>query len=122
MGWDHLRNWRLAVVALAALVLSAGAACAQVTAPLPGYGGPDDYYYGPVWSVLPDYDQVRSPAQLERDREIERKYRETLDTKIADKKASNDPWRNIRPAPATKPLAPRQAAPRPVAPDRTRPE
>jgi hypothetical protein len=110
---------RLVVVALAAVMLSSGLAQAQVTAPLPGYGGPDDNY-GPIWSTLPDYEQVRSPAQLQRDRAIERKYRETLDTKIADKKASNDPWRNIRPTPASK--SPRTITPRPQAPDRHRPQ
>ena len=113
---------RLVVAALAALMLSAGLAHAQVTAPLPGYGGPDDSYCGPVWSILPDYEQVRSPEQLQRDRTIERKYRETLDTKIADKKASNDPWRNIRPAPGSKSPTPRSVTPRPQAPDRYRPE
>jgi hypothetical protein len=91
------------------VVLSAGAARAQVTDSLPGYG--PDYRDYPVWTVVPDYDQTRSPEQLQRDREIERRYNETLKTKIPDKKASNDPWRTVR-------QAPKEAPP----PDRHRPE
>ena len=103
---------RRLVTAAALVVMSAGFARAQVTDSLPGYGGPDDYNYQ-VWSILPDYEQVRSPAQLQRDAEIERRYNETLRSKIPDKKASNDPWRTVRRAPTT---------PAVTKPDRYRPE
>ena len=91
---------RTLATAAALVILSAGLAQAQMTDPLPGYGGPNDYNY-PIWGISPDYEQVRSPAQLQRDAEIERRYNETLRTKIPDKKASsNDPWRTVRRAPS----------------------
>jgi hypothetical protein len=83
---------------------------AQITTSLPGYG--PDYNYGPVYAITPDYDQVRSPQQVRRDVEIERRYNETLRTRIPDKKASNDPWKKMRSSPTA-------AA---VVPDRYRPE
>jgi hypothetical protein len=91
---------RTLATAAAFVLLSAGLAQAQITDSLPGYGGPDDYNYQ-IYSILPDYEQVRSPEQLRRDAEIERRYNETLRTKIPDKKASsNDPWRTVRRAPS----------------------
>ena len=103
---------RKLAAAFALIVLGTGFARAQVTGSLPGYGGPDDYNYQ-VWSIIPDYDQVRSPAQLQRDAEFERRYNETLRSKIPDKKVSNDPWRTVRRAPTT---------PAVTQPDRYRPE
>lgn len=87
------------VAAAVIVMLSAGLARAQMTDALPGYGGPDDFQY-PGWSMLPGSGR-RTPEQLRRDAEIERKYRETVNSKIPDKKASNDPWRKIRPSPAS---------------------
>jgi len=40
----------------------------------------------------------RTPEEELRDREVESKYRETV-SKIPDKKASSDPWGNVRAAP-----------------------
>jgi hypothetical protein len=84
--------------AAALLTLCSGLARAQITDSLPGYG--PDYNYGPTFGLLSDYERTRSPEDLVRDREIEQKYRETLRTKIPDKRPSNDPWKKIRPAPA----------------------
>ena len=89
---------RLLIGTAVLVVLSAGLARAQVTDSLPGYGIED----GPVFSygLFPDYEQTRSQAQIERDLEIERKYRETVKARIPDRRPSNDPWKNIRSAPA----------------------
>ena len=40
-----------------------------------------------------------TPAEQERERLIELEYRDTAN-KIPEKKKSNDPWGNVRPAPA----------------------
>lgn len=92
---------RKLIAAAAMAMLSAGAARAQVSGPIPGSG-----MYGDSTAccfntnLFPDYDQVRSPEQRERDRQIEIQYREQL-ARIPNKRpASNDPWKNIRPAPA----------------------
>jgi hypothetical protein len=42
----------------------------------------------------------RTPEEIQRDREIEAQYNRTVNDKIPDKKSSNDPWGNIRSAPA----------------------
>jgi len=42
----------------------------------------------------------RSPEDAGRDTEIEAKYNETLQSKIPNRKPSNDPWKTIRPAAA----------------------
>jgi hypothetical protein len=42
------------------------------------------------------------PEDAGREHEIQR-YRETLKTKIPDRKPSNDPWRSIRPSSTTLP-------------------
>jgi hypothetical protein len=44
----------------------------------------------------------RGPAGFSADHENERNYRETL-KRIPDKKASNDPWKTIRPASTASP-------------------
>jgi hypothetical protein len=100
---------RKLIGAAAIVVLSAGLARAQVTSSLPGsgpYDGTSDFNF----NIMPDYDQTRPLAEIERDREIERRYRETIRARIPDRKpASNDPWKSVRQAPA-------------VAYDRYRPE
>jgi hypothetical protein len=76
------------------LVVSAGAARAQVTGAIPGTGGFDDQQF--YWNTLPS--TVR--RETAEDREIERRYNETLRTRIPDRKpASSDPWRTVRSAP-----------------------
>jgi hypothetical protein len=89
---------RLPVITAALVVLSAGLASAQGTDSLPGYGLQD----GPIFNygLFPDYEQTRSAAQVERDLEIERKYRETVKAKIPDRNSKSDPWKNLRSAPA----------------------
>jgi hypothetical protein len=83
---------------VAALVLlsCADLASAQITGPIPNTGQDDRYYY----SMWPGIGSGRTPEQAGRDAEVEAKYRETLKTKIPDKKPSNDPWRTVRQAPA----------------------
>lgn len=88
---------KLIGAAILALLLAAPAR-AQVTGPIPNT--PQDYGQDFRLNGWPmEYEQTRTLAQIERDNEIERQYRETL-RKIPDRKPSNDPWRNIRQAPA----------------------
>jgi hypothetical protein len=88
---------RLLPAAALLAALSAGAAHAQYTGPMPGTGGFDDQQF--YWNV-PVVEGYRSPAQRARDEEIERRYREVVDSRIPDKKPSKDPWRTIRQEPA----------------------
>jgi hypothetical protein len=85
---------RTLILAAALVMLSAGLARAQVndiTTGLPDYGS--NYFY-----LTPSYERPITAEDMRRDNLIEQKYRETLRTKIPDKKPSNDPWRNVRPA------------------------
>lgn len=95
----------LAAAALA--VLSAASARAQITGPIPNTGYDDGSFN---WNLLYGIGRERTPEEAGREYEIERKYQETLRTKIPDKKPSNDPWKGIRQAPAAS------------APDRHRPQ
>jgi hypothetical protein len=82
------------LLAAALLTLPAMAARAQVTGAIPGTGGFDDQQF--YWNTLPS--TVR--RETAEDREIERRYNETLRTRIPDRKpASRDPWRTVRSAP-----------------------
>ena len=83
------------ILAAAIVSLSAGFAGAQFTGPIPGTGYDTDY----TWSAYPIYGRS-TPEGLELDNQIEMRYRETLRTKIPDRKPSNDPWKNVRPAAA----------------------
>lgn len=87
---------RKLIAATAVIVLSAGAAPAQVTGPIPNT--PQDN--STTWNMWAITGSSRTPEDAGREHEIERKYQETLKTKIPDKKVPNDPWRNIRQAPA----------------------
>ena len=82
------------LVALGLTMLSAGAAQAQYSAPVGTYDTS-----GTNLSLLPDYEQTRSYSDAQRDREINRQYREVAD-RIPDKKGSRDPWKNIRQTPS----------------------
>jgi hypothetical protein len=84
----------LAAAALVALAAEAGHA--QITGPIPNTGHDGG---GINWYAIPMIER-HAPQDVSRDREIERKYQETLRTKIPDRKPSNDPWRNIRPSAA----------------------
>jgi hypothetical protein len=46
-------------------------------------------------------ERSRTPEEIQRDREIEAQYNRTVNEKIPNKKSSNDPWGNIRSAPAS---------------------
>ena len=86
---------RALIGALAAAVLLAGPAQAQITGPVPNTQQDDSVR----WTVL-SIGRAKNPEDAGREHEIERQYQETLRTKIPDKKpASKDPWRNIRQAP-----------------------
>jgi hypothetical protein len=76
--------------------LSASLARAQFTGPIPNTGYDTDY----SWSAFPMYERSPTPEEVGRNYEIEMRYRETLRTKIPDRKPSNDPWKNVRPAAA----------------------
>jgi hypothetical protein len=52
-------------------------------------------------SLMPDSRRHLTPEEAQREQDIERNYRETVNDKIPDKKGSTDPWGNVRPAPAT---------------------
>ena len=76
--------------------LSTGLARAQFTGPIPGTGYDTDY----SWSAFPIYERSPTPEEVGRDYQIEMRYREILKIRIPDKKPSNDPWKNVRPAAA----------------------
>ena len=82
------------LLAAALLTLSTGLARAQITGPIPNTG----YDTGYSWGAFPMYERSPTPEEVGRNYEIEMRYRETLKTKIPDKKPSNDPWKNVRPA------------------------
>ena len=88
--------FRHLVLAAVVTVLPASFAQAQITDITSGRPDGADYF---TWGAFPvDYARSRSPEDAGRDTEIEAKYNATLRTKIPDKKPSNDPWKNIRPA------------------------
>jgi len=89
---------RRPIVAAVLIVLPASLARAQVTDITTGRPDGSDYY---SWGTFPTgYERSRSPEDAGRDTEIEFKYRETLRSKIPDRKPTSDPWKTIRPAPA----------------------
>ena len=80
---------RQPIFAAAIIILSTNFARAQVTGPIPNSGMDDGRYN---WNAMPMYyGRSPSPEDSVRAYEIEQKYRETVRTKIPDKKASNDP-------------------------------
>ena len=89
---------RRLISAAVLIVLSTSLARAQITDITSGRPDGTDYYYR--WGAFPTgYERSRSPEDAVRDTEIEMKYRDTLKTRIPDRKPSNDPWKTIRPAP-----------------------
>ena len=88
---------RHVILAAVIAVLPASLARAQITDITSGRPDGADLYR---WGAFPtSYERSRSPEDAGRDTEIEMKYRQTLQSKIPDKKPSNDPWKSIRPAP-----------------------
>jgi hypothetical protein len=88
---------RRSIFAAVLIVLPASLARAQVTDITTGRPDGADLYR---WGTFPTgYERSRSPEDAGRDTEIELKYRQTLTTKIPDKRPSNDPWKTIRPSP-----------------------
>jgi len=78
-------------VAAAIIVVSAGTARAQV---VPG-DSPNRWNAAWAYGVARSHD----PETVWRNQEVERKYQEVVKS-IPAKKGSNDPWRNLRAAPA----------------------
>ena len=55
---------------------------------------------GPVnMNMLPNNQRRLTPDEAQREREIEAQYNQTVNEKIPDKKASNDPWGIVRKQP-----------------------
>ena len=52
-------------------------------------------------NMMPDTRRHLTPEEAQRERDIEAQYNRTMNEKIPDKKSSNDPWGNVRAAPAT---------------------
>jgi len=84
---------RKLIPASAVLILLTGDAYCQL-----GAGGNTGSSMPPM-SMAPSAPR-RTPEEIQRDREIEAQYNRTVNDKIPDKKSSNDPWGNIRSAPA----------------------
>ena len=82
------------------VLLFATAAPAQVTGPIPNTGLPEPP--SATWNAWSAVGRADIPEEAGREHEIYR-YRETLKTKIPDRKPSKDPWRNIRPAATASP-------------------
>src|SRR6476620_10545802 len=75
------------------IALSTATAYSQV-------GGTSNSASDPIsLNMAPGAGPRHSAEELMRDQELESKYRETVN-KIPDKKASSDPWGNVRSAPA----------------------
>ena len=87
---------RSLIAALAIVALSAGAAHAQIKDIT--NAAPDDGTYR--WNMWPPVTRAENPEDAGRERDIDPRYRETLKTKIPNRKPANDPWRSIRAAPA----------------------
>ena len=85
---------RKLIQAGATIVLLTGDAYSQVAGTGNNSGDPMSL------NMLADARRRRTPAEQQREREIESQYHRTVNDKIPDKKSSNDPWGNIRSAPA----------------------
>ena len=75
---DSTTMLRMLSAAAVLAILAAGLAHAQVTGSVPNTGGFDDQQF--YWNVLPSFDRRETPEQ----REIERRYNETLKTIIPE--------------------------------------
>jgi hypothetical protein len=47
-------------------------------------------------NMMPDNRRHLTPEEVQREREIESQYNQTINEKIPDKKTSNDPWGIVR--------------------------
>ena len=50
-------------------------------------------------NMMPDNRRRLTPEEAQREREIESQYNQTINDKIPDKKAPNDPWGIVRKQP-----------------------
>ena len=82
------------ILALPLILLSTSFTHAQVTPP--NVVVPD---YNAVY-LTPGTYSTRTREEVGRDVEVERQYRAVVDSRIPDKKPSNDPWKSVRRAPA----------------------
>ncbi len=90
---------RKLVLTAVLIALSCGFARAQVTDITTGLPSGSGNYLS--W---PAYETSQSWEERRRNQEIERQYRETVRTKIPDRKGSNDPWKTVRGAPTAVPV------------------
>jgi hypothetical protein len=81
---------RKSTVVFVLALLPAEFAAVQYTGAVPGTGGFDDQQF--YWNMLPSGKRERSQADID----LERRYQETLKTRIPDRKPSKDPWAGIR--------------------------
>ncbi len=72
-------------------LIPAGAVLALLTAPAVAQS----------MNMIPDTGRHLTVEEQQQNRDIEMKYHETVDS-MPDKKGSNDPWGNVRSAPAAK--------------------
>ena len=61
----------------------------------------------PMPSVYLEQDKHRTPQQIEHDQAIDRAY-QSATKKIPDRQIANDPWADVRPAPAAAPQKKKQ--------------
>ena len=88
---------RILLGAAALTVLLTGAANAQYGSSSGGNTSGGDIHM----NMMPDGRRHLTAEEAQREREIESRYNETVNDKIPDKKAANDPWGGIRSEPAT---------------------
>jgi hypothetical protein len=55
---------------------------------------------GLTGNTIPDGRRRLTPEEAQREREIEAQYDRTINDRIPDRKSANDPWGNVRSAPA----------------------
>ena len=83
---------RKLIPAVAVLLLFMEAAHAQYTNQSGGNTGGNPL----GMNMMPDNRRHLTPEEAQREREIESQYHQTINEKIPDKKASNDPWGIVR--------------------------
>lgn len=83
---------RKLIQAGAILALFMGTAHAQYTSNAGGNTSGD----GVNMNMMPDNRRRLTPEEAQRERDIEAQYNRTVNDKIPDKKASNDPWGIVR--------------------------
>ena len=86
---------RKLIQAAAILLLFVETANAQYT----NNSGGNNSGNGLNMNMMPDNRRRLTPEEAQREREIESQYNQTINDKIPDKKAPNDPWGIVRKQP-----------------------